>query len=61
MHFVFVLNLKEISSIKKEKVLVLRNVFGSLYLGAPKQRADQCQLISKEIDPAQHGIHLVLC
>ena len=30
-------------------------------LGGNNHHADQCQLIPEEIDPVEHGIHLVLC
>ncbi len=52
-------NLKEVSSINKEKIYAAKNLRESL--GGPNQHADQCRLIPEEIDPVQHGIHLVPC
>lgn len=52
-------NLKEISSVNKEKIYAAKNLRQSL--GGPNQHADQCLLIPEETDPVQHGIHLVPC
>ena len=52
-------NIKEISSVNKEKIYSAKSIRESL--GGKNHHADQCQLIPEEIDPVQHGIHLVPC
>ena len=52
-------NLKEISSINKEKIYAAKCLRETL--GGPNQHANQCRLVPQEIDPVRHGIHLVPC
>ena len=52
-------DLKEISSINKEKIYAAKCLRETL--GSPNQHADQCRLVPQEIDPVRHGIHLVPC
>jgi hypothetical protein len=52
-------NIKEISSVNKEKIYSAKCIRESL--GGKNHHADQCQIIPEEIDPVQHGIHLVPC
>jgi hypothetical protein len=52
-------DIKEISTVNKEKIYSAKCIRESL--GGKNHHADQCQLIPEEIDPVQHGIHLVPC
>ncbi len=52
-------NLKDISSVNKERIYSAKCLRESL--GGQNLHTHQCQLIPEEIDPVQHGVHLIPC
>ena len=52
-------NLKELSSINRDRVFSAKRLRESL--GGQNEHTQQCQLIPEDIDPGKHGIHLVPC